>query len=117
MMKKTISLLLVCLLLLGCVPLAAASGCIAIDKTWNILIPEAPTPAETFAANKLGGNVHIAGTAQRGLQIAAYRFLEEFCGRKVYTATITVMPQSDKINVPADTDIHTEMVEMRERKT
>ena len=151
MMKKTISLLLVCLLLLGCVPLAAASGCIAIDKTWHILIPEAPTPAETFAANKLakelgtvfgeapavvsqaadhyiavgaaseadvsevadngyrirviGGNVHIAGTAQRGLQIAAYRFLEEFCGRKVYTATITVMPQSDKINVPADTDI------------
>lgn len=150
-MKKTLCLALACLLLLGCVPVAAASDCIAIDKTWTILIPEAPTTAETFAANKLatelgtvfgeapavvsqaadhyiavgaaseadvsdvadngyrirviGGNVHIAGTAQRGLQIAAYRFLEEFCGRKVYTATITVMPQSDKINVPADTDI------------
>ena len=150
-MKKALCLLLVSVLLLGCVPLAAASGCIAIDKTWHILVPETPTTAETFAANKLatelgtvfgeapavvsqaadhyigvgaasdadvsgvadngyriqaiGGNVHIAGTAQRGLQIAAYRFLEEFCGRKVYTATITVMPQSDKINVPADTDI------------
>ena len=151
MMKKTISLLLVCLLLLGCVPLAAASGCIVIDKTWHILVPETPTAAETFAAEKLagvfgevfgeapaivsqaeknyialgaaseadvsgvadngyriraiGGNVHIAGTAQRGLQIAAYRFLEEFCHRKVYTSTITVLPKSDTVFVPTNTDI------------
>ena len=150
-MKKLLCLLLVCVLLLGCVPLAAASDCIEIDKTWNILIPETPTAAETFAAEKLSsvlgevfgeapaivkkatekyialgaaseadvsgvapngyriqvidGNVHIAGTAQRGLQIAAYRFLEEFCHRKVYTSTLTVLPKCDKIYVPVDTDI------------
>ena len=150
-MKKALCLLLACGLLLGCVPVAAASDCIAIDKTWNILIPETPTAAETFAAEKLssvlgevfgeapaivsqaeknyialgaasdadvsgvadngyriqaiGGNVHIAGTAQRGLQIAVYRFLEEFCRRKVYTSTLTVLPKCDRIRVPADTDI------------
>ena len=53
----------------------------------------------------IGGNIHINGTAQRGLQIAAYRFLEEFCGRKVYTTKITVLPQSESILVPFDTDI------------
>ena len=58
-MKKALCLLLVSVLLLGCVPLAAASGCIAIDKTWHILIPEAPTPAETFAANKLAKDIPI----------------------------------------------------------
>ncbi|MBR4727817.1 MAG: DUF4838 domain-containing protein [Clostridia bacterium] len=53
----------------------------------------------------IDGNIHINGTAQRGLQIAAYRFLEEFCGRKVYTSTLTVLPQSAQILVPADTDL------------
>ena len=52
-MKKVLCLLLVSVLLLGCVPLAAASGCIVIDKTWRILVPETPTAAETFAAEKL----------------------------------------------------------------
>ncbi|MBQ6268019.1 MAG: DUF4838 domain-containing protein [Clostridia bacterium] len=53
----------------------------------------------------IDGNIHINGTAQRGLQIAAYRFLEEFCGRKVYTSTLTVLPKSEQILVPADTDL------------
>ena len=53
----------------------------------------------------IGGNIHIAGTAQRGLQAGAYRFLEEFCGRKVYTGDVTVMPEAQSICVPADTDI------------
>lgn len=150
-MKKMTCFFLVCLLLLGALPLAGASNGIVIDKTWKILVPENPTTAERFAADKLasclgevfdapietvtrvdskfialgaasaadvsavadngyriraiGGNLHIDGTAQRGLQIAAYRFLEEFCGRKVYTSTITVLPKSDRIVVPADTDI------------
>ena len=53
----------------------------------------------------IDGNIHINGTAQRGLQIAVYRFLEEFCGRKVYTAKITVLPKQSSISVPADTDL------------
>ena len=53
----------------------------------------------------IDGNIHINGTAQRGLQIAAYRFLEEFCGRKVYTSTITVLPKAERIRIPASTDI------------
>ena len=53
----------------------------------------------------LGGNVHMNGTGVRGLQIAAYRFLEQFCGRKAYTSDLTVLPQAESIAVPADTDI------------
>ena len=53
----------------------------------------------------IDGNIHINGTAQRGLQSGVYRFLEEFCGRKVYTSKIIVMPESDMICVPANTDI------------
>lgn len=52
-----------------------------------------------------GGNVHIGGTGVRGLQAGAYRFLEQFCGRKVYTEEITVLPKADTVAVPADTDI------------
>ena len=58
-----------------------------------------------YSIQAIDGNIHINGTAQRGLQIAAYRFLEEFCSRKVYTETITVLPGADHICVPADTDI------------
>lgn len=53
----------------------------------------------------IDGCVHLNGTAARGLQAAAYRFLEEFCGRKVYTSKITVTPKSDTVTVPADTDL------------
>jgi hypothetical protein len=53
----------------------------------------------------IDGCVQIGGTAQRGLQIGVYRFLEDFCGRKVYTEKITVLPKAEKITVPANTDI------------
>lgn len=53
----------------------------------------------------IDGGIHINGTGVRGLQTGVYRFLEEFCGRKVYTADITVLPQADSVSVPADTDI------------
>ncbi|MCR5783793.1 MAG: DUF4838 domain-containing protein [Clostridia bacterium] len=53
----------------------------------------------------IDGNIHINGTAQRGLQVGVYRFLEIFCGRKVYTESITVMPEEDSFTVPSDTDI------------
>ena len=150
-MKRFLAAALSVLLLLGTVSFASAADDLVIDKTWQILLPENPTAAESFAAEKLrdclgevfgaqievtssaqekviavgaaadcdvsgvadngyrivakNGNVHINGTAQRGLQIAAYRFLEEFCGRKVYTSTITVLPKSETITVPARTDI------------
>ncbi len=58
-----------------------------------------------YRIQAIGGNVHINGTGVRGLQEGAYRFLEEFCGRKVYTESITVLPTAESITVPADTDI------------
>ena len=150
-MKRFLAAALSILLLLGTASFASAADDLVIDKTWQILLPENPTAAESFAAEKLrnclgevfgaqieitssahekviavgaaadcdvsgvadngyrivakNGSIHINGTAQRGLQIAAYRFLEEFCGRKVYTSTITVLPKSETITVPARTDI------------
>ena len=53
----------------------------------------------------IDGNIHLGGTAQRGIQAAAYRFLEEFCGRKVYTSKLTVLPRAQSFPVPADTDL------------
>ena len=53
----------------------------------------------------IDGNIHIGGTGARGLAAAAYRFLEEFCGRKVYTAELIVFPRAAGIRVPADADI------------
>jgi len=53
----------------------------------------------------IDGNIHIGGTGVRGIQAGAYRFLEEFFGRKVFTSSITVMPAADSVDIPADTDI------------
>ena len=58
-----------------------------------------------YRIQAIGGNVHIAGTGVSGVQSGACRFLEEFCGRKVYTWNITVLPHSESVSVPADTDI------------
>lgn len=61
--------------------------------------------ANGYRIQVIDGCIHIDGTGQRGLQIGAYRFLETFCGRKVYTSEITVLPTASEIRVPADTDI------------
>ena len=53
----------------------------------------------------IDGSVHIGGTGVRGLQAGVCRFLEDFCGRKVYTSDITVLPHADAIRIPADTDL------------
>ena len=53
----------------------------------------------------INGNVHINGTGTRGTVVGAYRFLEEFADRKVYTSTLTVLPSAASITVPAGTDI------------
>ncbi len=58
-----------------------------------------------YRITAIGGNIHIGGVGVRGLQTGAYRFLEEFCGRKVYTRNLTVLPAARRIPVPADTDI------------
>ena len=51
------------------------------------------------------GNIHIGGTGVSGLQAGVYRFLETFCGRKVYTYDIIVQPALRVISVPQPTDI------------
>ena len=61
--------------------------------------------ANGYRIQAIGGSIHIGGTGVRGLQIGVYRFLEEFCGRKIYTSEVTVLPQADTVAVPADTDI------------
>jgi len=142
---------LILCMLCGSLPMACAAGDIVIDGTWSILLPEAPTDYEVYAAETLccgltkalcveiptvsaaedryiavgrasradvsgiadngyritamDGNIHIAGTAQRGLQAGAYRFLEEYCGRKVYTQDVIICPKADRIKVPADADV------------
>ena len=53
----------------------------------------------------IDGSVQIGGTGVRGLQTGVCRFLEDFCGRKVYTAETTVLPAADVIAIPVDTDI------------
>ena len=58
-----------------------------------------------YRIQAVDGSIHLNGTGVRGLQAGAYRFLEEFCGRKVYTHSITVTQEKDSIAVPADTDI------------
>ncbi len=58
-----------------------------------------------YRITAIDGNIHIGGTGVRGVQAAAYRFLEEFCGRKIYTSELTVFPKAESISVPSDTDI------------
>jgi len=52
-----------------------------------------------------GGNIYIDGTGVRGTLYGVNRFLEDFCGYKVYTSKLTVLPKSEKIAVPDDTNI------------
>ncbi len=49
--------------------------------------------------------IYINGTGVRGTLYGVNRFLEDFCGYKVYTSTLTVLPKADCIKVPADTNI------------
>ena len=61
-----------------------------------------------YRIQALDGCVHIGGTGNRGLQLGAYRFLEEYCGRKVYTAQLTVLPAAQEIRIGSDADIRYE---------
>ena len=56
-----------------------------------------------YRIETIDGNIHIGGTGVRGLQAGVYRFLEEFCGRKVYSAELgPTAPKASAIRVPAD---------------
>ena len=52
-MKKMIGILLILCLLCGSLPMASAAGGIVIDGTWSVLLPEAPTAYEAYAAETL----------------------------------------------------------------
>ena len=56
-----------------------------------------------YRIQAIDGNIHIGGTGVRGLQCGVCRFLEDFCGRKVYAADCVVLPQkvSRKRHAPA----------------
>ena len=58
-----------------------------------------------YRIQTIDGNIHIGGTGVRGVQAGAYRFLEEFCKRKVYAYNCIEMPSAESIAVPSDTDI------------
>lgn len=58
-----------------------------------------------YAIKADGNKVYINGTGVRGTLYGVYRFLEEFCGHKIYTSTLTVINKSKTIKVPADTNI------------
>ena len=82
---------------------AAEGNCIALGAASRADVTG--LAVNGYRIQAIDGCIHIAGTGERGLQAGAYRFLEEFCGRKVYTKDITVLPQAESIFVPADTDI------------
>ncbi len=58
-----------------------------------------------YRISAIDGNIHISGRGARGLYSGIYRFLEKFCGRKVYTAEIIKMTATGGISVPNETDI------------
>ena len=81
----------------------ADGNCIAIGSASQADVSE--LAVNGYRIQAIDGNIHIGGTGVRGLQAGAYRFLEEFCKRKVYAYDCIVMPTVDSITVPSDTDI------------
>lgn len=61
--------------------------------------------ANGYSIKADGDKVYINGSGVRGMLYGVNRFLEEFCGYRVYTHDLTVLPTADYISVPADTDI------------
>ena len=80
-----------------------SGSCIVLDS----VIPAEGSGIENngYRIKAEGGRVLITGAGPRGLQAGVCRFLEEFCGRKVYTSTLTVLPEAESVAVPEDTDI------------
>lgn len=58
-----------------------------------------------YAIKADGNKVYINGTGVRGTLYGVYRFLEEFCGHRVYTSSLTVINKGETIAVPANTNI------------
>ena len=76
----------------------------------NISVARVPAESSGLADNGYrikagGGGINITGTGVSGVQRGAYRFLEEFCGYRVYTSALTALVHAQSLSVPADTDI------------
>lgn len=78
---------------------SATDKFIAIDSEDGADVSSVKENGYIIKADK---NIYINGTGKRGALYGAYRFLEEYCGLKVYTEDITILPKTDKISVPAD---------------
>lgn len=78
---------------------------IAIDSENGADVSSLKQNGYIISANK---NIYINGSGKRGTLYGAYRFLEEYCGLKVYTKDITVLPKTDGIKVPSDAYIEYE---------
>ena len=109
-MKNIICVLLSVLLLAGMPPFAFAADGIVIDKTWTILIPESPTAAESFAAGKLRECLSEVFGAQIGVTSSAReKYIAVGSAADCDVSGVAdngyVLPKSDAITVPADTDI------------
>lgn len=88
----------------GCeIPITAS----AAGKYIAVNAPEGiyPDAANGYIIKADADKVYISGTGSRGMIHGAYRFLEEFCGHKVYTSTLTVLPEAQNVIVPAGTFI------------
>ena len=77
----------------------------AEDKFIAIDMGTADVADNGYTIKADGDKIYIDGTGVRGTLYGVYRFLEEFCGYKVYTQNLSVLPKADSILVPADTDI------------
>lgn len=75
---------------------------IAIDIAYDGM---ADIEENGYAIKADGNKIYINGTGVRGTLYGVNRFLEEFCGYKVFTSKLTVLPKADCVKVPADTDI------------
>lgn len=77
----------------------------AEDKFIAINMGEADIADNGYTIKADGEKIYIDGTGVRGTLYGVYRFLEEFCGYKIYTQNLSVLPTAENIYVPADTNI------------
>lgn len=52
----------------------------------------------------LGEKLFLTGGEARGSVYAVYTFLEDYLGCRWFTKTLTVVPEADRVAIPADTD-------------
>lgn len=80
----------------------ASEKFIAVDISYDGI---AEIADNGYAIKAVDNKVYINGKGVRGALYGVNRFLEDFCGYKVYTSALTVLPQAESIKVPSDTNI------------